>query len=91
MASTIYLGDIGTEIILNCGSDISAGTLFQIKVTTPAGKPRVWSATLEGTTSVKHIVQAGDIDAPGAWVLQAYVEMPSWKGRGAPVTLTVEK
>lgn len=91
MASVIFVGDVGTEIILNCGSDISTGTLFQIKVTTPLGKSRTWAATLEGLTSIKHILQNGDIDSAGEWVLQAYVEMPNWKGRGQPVTITVEK
>ena len=40
-------------------------------------------------TSIKYVVQAGDIDMAGDWDMQAYVELPTWKGRGAISTLKV--
>ena len=36
------------------------------------------------------VVQAGDLDVAGDWQLQAYVEFPTWKGRGEVATLKVK-
>ena len=39
---------------------------------------------------IKYVVQAGDLDVAGDWQLQAYVEFPTWKGRGEVATLKVK-
>ena len=36
------------------------------------------------------VVQAGDLDVAGDWQLQAYVEFPTWKGRGEVATMKVK-
>lgn len=36
------------------------------------------------------LAQAGDLDVAGDWQLQAYVEFPTWKGRGEVATLKVK-
>lgn len=91
MKSTVFVGDIGTEIILDCGADLTSVTNCSIKVITPNKKARTWSATVTGTSTITHVVQAGDLDQAGVWVLQAYIEMPEWSGRGTTAELTVEK
>jgi hypothetical protein len=39
---------------------------------------------------MKYIVKQGDWDEAGWWTLQAYVELPGWKGRGDSVKFKLE-
>lgn len=89
--TTVFVGDIGTEIILDCGTDISTGTLFHIEARKPNGTKVTWTAALDGTRKIKYAVQSGDLNLPGNWALQAYVELPDWSGRGEIATLQVSK
>jgi len=89
--TTVYTGDVGTEIILDCVDDVSAATVRTIKVRKPNGVRTTWAAALDGTTKIKYAVQTGDLDVVGDWELQTYVEMPGWKGSGELVTLRVNR
>lgn len=85
----VYKGDVGTEIVLDCGSDISNATTMEILVLLPDGNTTTWSATLEGTDSVKYVIQSGDLDMVGMYMLQAKVVTPDWSGRGETFYLRV--
>lgn len=88
--STIYVGDVGTKIVIDCGIDISSATVMQIIVQKQDNGPKtVWTAQQENSTSIKYVTQDGDIDVSGLWKMQAYVEMPAWKGRGLAVDMLV--
>lgn len=89
--TTVYTGDVGTAIILDCVDDVSAATVRTIKVRKPNGVRTTWAATLDGTTKIKYVIQTGDLDVIGNWALQAYVEIPGWKGSGKLVTLVVNR
>lgn len=85
----VFVGDVGTEIVLECGVDISNATVMKIHARLPNDKTVVWTAAIDGTTRVKYLTQTGDISETGTWKLQAYVEMPGWKGFGAITKMTV--
>ena len=87
--SKVYVGDIGTEFILDCGVVITGATIMQIRVKKTSGAVATWPATLSGTQSVRYIAVANDIDEPGAWKLQAYVDTPAWRGLGETFVLQV--
>lgn len=87
--SKTYIGDVGTEIILDCGVDVSAATVRTIKALKPDGTSVDWTAVLEGTTAIKYTIQSGDLDQAGAWKLQAYIEIASWSGLGETAKLKV--
>lgn len=89
--NTVFVGDTGTEIILDCGVDISTATVRKIRAKRPDGHVKEWVASVSGTTAVSYTTVDGDLSLEGAWSLQAYVEMPGWKGRGAWATLQVLK
>lgn len=89
--TTVYTGDVGTEIILDCVDDITASTVRTIKVRKANGVKVDWTATLDGTTKIKYVVLTGDLDVVGDWHLQAYVEMPLWSGSGEVATLRVNR
>ena len=88
--SVIYKNDIGTELILDCGVTISTATVMKVRARNPNGALKEWVATLNNSTSIKYVLLAGDIDVAGTWQLQAYVELPGWKGRGEWATVEVK-
>lgn len=86
----IYEGDIGTIIRLNCGTDISEGTVFNIKVRQSNDTELTWVGELDHTDSnyMRYITVEGDL-IKGSYKIQAYIETPSWKGRGETTILKV--
>lgn len=87
--STVFVGDVGTVITLDCGINISTATLVKIRAKKPDLSVVEWAATVEGTNSITHTITVGELNVPGVWLLQSYVEMPEWRGRGEWVSLTV--
>lgn len=87
--SKVYLGDIGTDIILDTESALATATLLQIKYTKPDGATGLWTGVIADSTKVKYTTQDGDLDIAGLWSLQAYIELPTWEGHGERVDLQV--
>jgi predicted hydrolase (HD superfamily) len=94
--SKYYVGDVGTEVLVDTGSDISTATVMRMYVKKPSGKEETWTAIIGPPnaigvlTKMKYIVKQGDWDEAGWWTLQAYVELPGWKGRGDSVKFKLE-
>lgn len=90
----IHVGDIGSifevtvvEIDEVTGLpvivDISTATLMQIRFKKPDLSVVVQTAAFstDGTDGkLKYTSVLGDLDQPGDWRLQGYVEMPAWQG-----------
>lgn len=87
----IILGDVGTEIILDCGVDVSSATEREIVVKKPNGAEVVWTAEPAGTTSIRYFLTEGDVDMSGNWRLQARITMPGWHGHGEIASFNVER
>lgn len=84
----IYVGDIGTEIMLDAGQDI-AGATVEIAVLKPgAAGETPWTATtyaIDGATQyVRHTTVADDLDVPGVYRVQPVIALADggWTGRG---------
>ena len=90
---TIQVGDIGTVFefpITDSGAtlDLSSATVKQIKFRKPktstlAAETVIKTATFatDGSDGVlTYTTAANDIDRKGTWSVQAYVEIPDWKG-----------
>ena len=88
---SVHVGDVGTKIKIDVQSNISNATLLRIAYSKPDGATGQWIAFLDSNTSVGYLLQAGDIDQPGIWKLQPYIESPTWKGHGESVEFTVLK
>lgn len=78
-----YIGDVGTEILVDTLNDISTATVRALLVKKPDGSRHEWFGTLSGTTKVRYLTVSGDFDQSGIYYLQSYVVLPggSWKGR----------
>lgn len=88
---TIFKGEVGTEIRIDVGIDISDATLLQIVCRKPSGNQVTWNATqYEDTTEIIYTVGEGDLDEVGDYELRPYVEFGSTsKQFGEIVTLEV--
>lgn len=91
MDNSIYVGDVGTDIILDCGSPLSSATVLKILFKRPDKTTGEWVASsVPGNPNQLHyVLQTGDVAVPGVWILQAFVTMPGWSGKGKVVKLTV--
>lgn len=91
MDSVIYVGDVGTEIILDCGSSVATATAQKILFKRPDKTTGEWVAekVAGNANQIRYILQAGDVAVAGIWVMQAYVVMPGWTGKGKSVKVTV--
>lgn len=83
--SKVYVGDTGTQIILDCGQDISAASARTIEARKPDGTATSWAASASGTTAIAFTTLAGTLDQSGTWRLQAMVTLPTgvWRGETA--------
>lgn len=89
MADQYFVGDVGTEILVDCGEDISLGTNLELKVKKPSGTEVTWSGTLSGTNFIKYIIQAGDFDEAGTYFVNASLTLGAWAGHGETATIPV--
>lgn len=84
-----YVGEIGTDVILDTTVDISTATLVAIKVNKPDGTAVTWTGTVTSTTKVKHTLASGDFSLSGKYQMQAYVESGSAKWWGETFEIVV--
>jgi len=89
--SKIFVGDTGTAIIVDCGSDISTATVHDIKVRKPNGDVVVWSASIYQNNFLKYITVDGDLNLAGDYFVESIITLPSWKGTGETDRFTVYK
>lgn len=88
-APKIYKDDVGTIIELDTGVDITAGSVFEIKVKLPDATLDTWTATLLGQTKIRYVTVGGDLPQAGIYKLQAHVVVSGWNGLGETVDLEV--
>jgi|LGVE01.1.fsa_nt_gb hypothetical protein len=82
MGNKIYVGDIGTVIVLDTNEDISSATTTDIKVKKGDGTTATWTGLLFGSDSVTYTIVDGDLSCPGTYKVQTYIVMTSWSGLG---------
>lgn len=87
----IYVNDIGTEITVDCGSDISSATTLELYVHKPNGKNVTWTCILSGTNYIKYTTVSGDLDQAGEYSIQSHLVLPTWSGSGETATFNVYK
>lgn len=81
-----YVGDVGTLIEVEVGTDLSAASVRRIDVTKPDGVTSQWAATVKsGDNSVlQYTIVSGDFNVAGIWYGQVYVEWDAsnkWYGQ----------
>lgn len=82
MANKHYIGEVGTDIIVDCGSVITGATGIKLKVKKPDGSTAEWGADIEGTNHLKHTTIASDFNQAGTYYLQSLLTLSGWTGLG---------
>jgi hypothetical protein len=77
---SVHLGDVGVEFAWDVGEDVSAATVHKLKYQKPTGAVGEFAATVSGTMLRYTTTLATELDVAGSWGMQAYIEMPGWKG-----------
>ena len=85
----MYVGDIGTTLILDVGVTVASATSYMFKVQKPDNITYDWTCTTNSTTSFKYATKAGDFNQGGIYHLQAYATYPDWSGRSETIHFEV--
>ena len=85
-----YVGDIGTEIILDVYEGL-AGATVGISVRKPTGATVIWPAVVYESRSVRHTTMDGDFNEAGVYRVQPVVSLAdgTWSGLGATAEFRV--
>ncbi len=70
----IYKGDVGVEIRLDTGQNLTGATAMKINVQKPDGTKTEWAALQYNSTTLYYVTIPGDLAASGDYVFQSYVE-----------------
>jgi len=84
-----YVGDVGTEIRVNCGQIITGATALKLYVQKPDGTEVEWTPTIYGTDYLTYTIIADDFDQEGDYRLQSGLTLTGWTGRGEVAIFTV--
>ncbi len=83
MADKMYVGDIGTEFLINSLSDLTGATVTNILVKKPGiDEIEEWEGTVENISYVSFITVDGSLSVKGNYKAQLYIELPNWTGMG---------
>lgn len=82
MAGKHYVGETGTNIILDTGSDIEGATTSKILVRKPDGTKVEWDANVYDETKLKYTLAEDDLDQSGTYYMQALIATGSGEWRG---------
>ena len=85
MADKVFVGDVGTAIILDCGEDVSGGSNPRIAYQKPSyesGASGEWVAEVYQSNYLKYVTVDGDLDEAGDYRVQAKLTLSGWTGRG---------
>jgi hypothetical protein len=81
-----YIGAIGVQILGDCGMDVSAATVAQLKVEKPDGTLVTWTAKpiiINGSPNwLSYTTASGDLDQVGRYAVQPYLEIGEFSGLG---------
>ena len=86
----VFVGDVGTSLTLDCGTDVSSSTTRKIRYLKPDGTSDYWNAELDdGLEALYYDFLVDDISISGTWKFQSYLVMPTWTGHGEVAILKV--
>ena len=90
MSTSVFVGDIGIQLKLDAGIDISDQTTLKIRYRKPDKTTGLWAATVSATNYAVYTTVSGDLDVSGVWSLQIYIVAPSYTAHGKTANLFVD-
>lgn len=89
MAEKHYVGEINTEIRVDCGIDVSTASVKKLIIKKPNGQIIERIPTVYNRRYLRYFTTAEDFDMSGEYELQAYVVTDSWQGYGQTVSFVI--
>lgn len=77
-----YQDEIGTNVLVNVGTDISTAITTNLKVKKPSGAIATWAASVVNSNYLSYDSEVGDLDEVGRYELQASLVIGGWTGLG---------
>ena len=88
-----YIGEIGTIIMVKIDDTILGARKSDIYVKKPDDTEHIWSGEVVEVPSegvfIQYVTQENDLDQAGTYLIQPYVEAPSWAGYTTLTTMTI--
>lgn len=93
MTTDIYVNDIGTQIILDTGKDLTESGINEVSIDVkkPDGSTLNWVGSVLETTKILYETKPNDLDQAGTWQLQAVIDSVPWQGGGRVTGIRVKK
>ena len=91
MSNKPYINDVGTELQIECESDLTSATVRKLIIKKPDLTEVEWPCTFNVTypTKLFYIILLNDFDQEGDYTGQAYIENPDGKWRGETFNFAV--
>jgi len=94
MSDEIYVGDSGTQLLIDMGEDLSEAVSVVVKARKPDGTEEDWAGEVyqpvDGLMQyIRVALTTSMIDAAGTYKLQPYITFASWSGYGTTCTISV--
>ena len=76
MTDTAKVGEIGVPLIITTSFDLEGYSRVELQVTKPSGTVDIWSPTVTtvSTGVLTYETVSGDLDEPGKYRVQPYIE-----------------
>ena len=84
-----YIDDIGVNITVDCGQNISTATSRTIEVTKPDGSTTSWAGTVYASNYLRYTSVSGTFDTAGKWFAQPKFTLDAWTGRGDTIVFDI--
>jgi hypothetical protein len=93
MSDKPRIGDVGTEIIIDMGVDITGATGLDFAIYKPSwpatGGLVNWTPTVYNSNYLRYIVVTGDFDEEGDYEVVPALTLGGWSGHGDPAYFRV--
>jgi hypothetical protein len=79
-----YVGEVGTELVVKCGRDLTGAASLKLSVKRPDGSVVEWTGerAFQRKDSIRYITKRGDFNVAGEYELQSKVDLNGWEGKG---------
>ena len=79
-----YVGEVGTELIVECGKKLDNAAFLKLSVKRPDGSVVEWTGeqAFQRRTAIRYVTKEGDLNVPGEYQLQSKVSLNGWVGKG---------
>ncbi len=89
----VYIGAVNVVVMVSIADlDISNSTSRKFVVRKPESGEVEWdNITVVGSSVLRYITQADDLDEAGMYYLQPWIEIGGWAGYGSSVSFRIYK